>query len=41
VVFVVISGSPELLYACCRVVVDNPPAAPIVSPNLEAKRNLA
>ncbi len=38
---VIISGSEELLYACCKLVVDTPPAAPIVSPNLEAKKNLA
>jgi len=34
----VISGSDELRYACCRVVVPIPPAAPTVSPNLETKK---
>ena len=40
-VFVTISGVDELSYACCNVVVDIPPAAPISSPNLDANKNLA
>jgi hypothetical protein len=34
--FVTIAGSIELLYACCKFVVENPPAEPTVSPNLDA-----
>jgi hypothetical protein len=38
---VVISGVVELLYACCSVVVEIPPAAPTVSPNFDVKKNRA
>ena len=38
---IVISGSEELLYACCKVVVATPPAAPTVSPNFDVKKNHA
>ena len=34
-----ISGSDELLYACCKFVVGVPPAAPVDSPNFEALKN--
>jgi len=39
--FVVISGSAELLYACCKFVVGVPPAAPEESPNFETLKNIA
>jgi hypothetical protein len=37
----VISGCAELSYACCKFVVDVPPAAPVASPNLETLKNNA
>jgi hypothetical protein len=36
-----ISGSAELLYACCKFVVGVPPAAPVESPNFDALKNIA
>ena len=38
---VIISGSAELLYACCKFVVGVPPAAPVDSPNFDALKNNA
>jgi hypothetical protein len=39
--FVIISGSDELLYACCKFVVGVPPAAPVASPNFDVLKNNA
>jgi hypothetical protein len=39
--FVTISGLDELLYACCKLVSDTPPAEPMLSPNLDTSKNCA